>query len=347
MYLFRLYLSPIDEIRFKVIVTDSPAGEKEANSKLPFFDDRIDRQITVLKALEAVNFRQQDFPDEDEQAWMVRTGLLTEDRHTFLPDIREQIGKELYQALFPEGSEVKKLLQTSIALAQVGGELPLLHVQFKIEADVARQGRARLADYPWELMCDERGFLARRQVVFSRYLAFNDVPPNLSSVEQINVLLLSSTAFDPAYNLPQFSSRDQQAIRDGLENAMPNPFTCLKLKPATFGGLRTYLTEQRDETVPHVLHFDGHGYFGKRCEKCRINYSNITTIRCGKCNGLLPSVPQGFLLFENEEGGPDYISAQKWAIYSKTLMLHLSCSVLVDQASRKAVNLSSMVLPKA
>ena len=39
--LMRLYLSPIDEIRFKVIVEESPDDEDETESTLPFLDDRV------------------------------------------------------------------------------------------------------------------------------------------------------------------------------------------------------------------------------------------------------------------------------------------------------------------
>src|ERR1700694_5812033 len=196
MYYLRLYLSPIDERHFKVIVTDSPVGEKEVDSILPFFEDHIDRRITVLKALEAMSFRSQDFSNKDEQDWMTQVGLLTTDRQALLPEVREWIGQKLYGALFPEGSEVREILQNAIAVAEEGSEPTLLHVQITIEADAARQGRARLADYPWELVRDERGFLASRQVAFSRYIAFNDVPPNLTQVEQINILQISSSAFD-------------------------------------------------------------------------------------------------------------------------------------------------------
>lgn len=315
--LLRLYLSPLDATRFKVFV-ESPAGQREADSRLPFLDEGIDRRVTVLKALDATSFRPQDFPAEGEQAWMVRTGLLAQDRSAFLLTMREQIGWELYHALFPEERGLRELLRTSIAMTQASHTFPFLHVQIKIEADVARQGRARVADYPWELICDKDGFFAR-QVVFSRYIAYDGVVPHLSPVEKTTIVCISSTAYDPVQNLAPLSSQDQQAIRDGLHKADPSRLRADVLTPATVGRLRAYLTEQREEAAPTVLHFDGHGFFGKRCthvlpnnKACSMMHSGRAATVCTKCGAPLPAEPQGFLLFEGEtRASPQYVSAQE------------------------------------
>jgi CHASE2 domain-containing sensor protein len=61
-----------------------------------------------------------------------------------------------------------------------------------------------------------------------------------------------------------------------------------------------------------VLHFDGHGLFGKRCpnEQCRAMHKGIKVARCKLCNTELREA-QGYLVFESEEGDPDYVSAEE------------------------------------
>jgi hypothetical protein len=70
------------------------------------------------------------------------------------------------------------------------------------------------------------------------------------------------------------------------------------------------LLQRQTAAVPHVLHFDGHGFFGKRCNEagCRKAYKQCTT-QC-ECGSLLGE-PQGYLVFEQLDGTADYISAQE------------------------------------
>jgi len=70
------------------------------------------------------------------------------------------------------------------------------------------------------------------------------------------------------------------------------------------------LGQRQTAAVPHVLHFDGHGFFGKRCNApgCGKAYKQSTT-QC-ECGSLLGE-PQGYLVFEQSDGTADYISAQE------------------------------------
>ncbi|MCA1990590.1 MAG: CHAT domain-containing protein [Coleofasciculus sp. S288] len=309
MELFELYLSPIDATRFKVIVTQSPAGEGETESSLPFCDDSQDRRITLIKTLESASFRSESFVGEGEQEWMVTAEILAADRTTFHPDYPAKIGKELYRALFPPGSKVERALHSS--LRQAEEKNTQLLVQLKLEADAVQ--RSRLADYPWELLHDGQRFLLHHQLGFSRYIAHDTAPPSLPPVEQVNVLLVSSAAFDSQMGLKRLSKQEQQAIRKGLEKASDAGHISLReLEYPTFNELRTYLTENRGKEAPHVLHFDGHGLFGKRCQQCGAMHKGIKVERCKKeaCLAPLPD-PQGYLVFEDEEGEADYISAKE------------------------------------
>ncbi|MFW9259593.1 CHASE2 domain-containing protein [Nostoc sp. CALU 546] len=317
MELLKVYLSPINEADFKVSVNGSRVGQAEANSTLPFWQDGINLLITVIKSLEAIRFRPEDFQRSGEQDWMVQVGLLVQDRKAFHPYFLTNIGKALYQSLFPPGSKLEKVLQNAINLAQNNGTQ--LHIQLEIAADIL--GSTRLPDYPWELMHDDRGFLTQHQVTFSRYITYDAAPPKLPLMEQVNVLLISSAASDPENALEKLPQQEQLAVRRGLGIAeKEGHIRLVELKPPTLKALRDYLTEHRNETAPHVIHFDGHGLFGKCCNNtldngqlCRTIHKGIKINSCQRCHASLPE-PQGYLVFEDETGKPNYVSAKEIGI---------------------------------
>ena len=294
MELLELYLSPLeDPTRFKVIVTESPAGQEDEESCLPFRDAEWDWRITIIKTLEVSSFIRESFSVEGEQDWMVEAGLLAADRASFHPNYLVNIGQALYRALFPRGSKVEAILQQSIALAEK--KSTTLVVRLKFPENV--EGRSRLADYPWELL-HEGGFLCHHQVEFTRYIAYGAVPPNIPTTDKLNVLLVSSAAYDEELNFKGLSPKEQKAVRKGLEVASGRGDIFLEeLEEPTFAELRTYLTEHPGDKAPHVLHFDGHGLFGKRCRnpECRAMNKgpNAKFQRCRKCNALPHGTSRG------------------------------------------------------
>ncbi|NET43317.1 CHAT domain-containing protein [Okeania sp. SIO2B3] len=309
MELLELYLSPLDNpTEFKVIVTQSPAGEGESKSSLPFLDVERDWRTTVIRTLDISSFNSESFSAEGEQEWMIKAGILGSDRSTFHPNYLVNIGQALYNALFPQGSRVEQLLQQSITLAE--SKSTKLVVRLKLEADVVQ--KTRLADYPWELLYNKY-FLCHHQVEFSRYIAYQAVPPSLPTAEKLNVLLVSSGASDAELNLGMLSKKEQKAILKGFKTASERGDISLEqLKEATFDELRTYLTEHPGDKAPHVLHFDGHGLFGKPCPnpECGAMNAGTKAQQCRKCGTELPSA-QGYLVFEDEDGDADYISARE------------------------------------
>ncbi|MBW4542281.1 MAG: CHAT domain-containing protein [Myxacorys chilensis ATA2-1-KO14] len=307
--LLELLLSPLlTSNHFRVTVTQSPAGEGSAESYLPFVDGEQNWRSTLTRALELVSFKAEYFTTV-EQDWMVKADLLTENRQAFHPDLRKIIGQALYRALIPPNSKVERLLNESIQLANNCG-VQLL-VQLKFEADTVQV--AHLPDYPWELIHDGTGFLLHHQVGFSRYIAFSAVPPSLPMVKQVNVLLISSGACDKALGFKPLPKKERAVIAETLKAAIGEQRIRLReLSEPTLDELAAYLTQNQEKEAPHLLHFDGHGLFGKQCTNpgCRTVHKGIKSKNCKNCSTLLPDA-QGYLLFEDEYGDSDYVSASQ------------------------------------
>jgi hypothetical protein len=135
----------------------------------------------------------------------------------------------------------------------------------------------------------------------------------LPPVRQVNVLLVSSAASDAENKLLPLSKEEQRTVFKGLEKAQAEGHVHVDvLEPASLNQLRSYLTEHQGNQAPHVFHFDGHGFFGRRCNvsSCRTIHGNLSTAKCKNCGAALPE-PQGYVLFETQENEPDYVSAKE------------------------------------
>jgi hypothetical protein len=307
MEILTIYLSAVDAAQFKVIAR-SKVGQAEADSRLPFFETAERWRTTVIKALEVNEFRASVFQRQGEQEWMVEQGLLSSNKESFHPAMLAQIGQAMYESLFPVGG-VRDVLQRAIARAEDNSTQ--LHIQLEFNAEITK--RSRLPDYPWELAHDKQKFLAHHQVRFSRHITHVATIPNFPPVQQFNVLLVSSGASDAENKLLPLSKKEQKAVFKGLEKAQAEGHIHVEvLEPASVNHLRSYLTEHQGNQAPHIFHFDGHGFFGRRCNipSCRTIHGNLSTEKCKNCGAALPE-PQGYLLFETQEDEPDYVSAKE------------------------------------
>ena len=306
MNLLELRFYPIEGKQhcFKVSVEGS-SGEVHHEPVLPFLDGEIpgvrDRRFTIVKVLESTRFNKNNF-DELEQAWLVREQLLVEDKTAFKPGFLVIIGRMLYQVL---GQSIQQVVEAAVADAK--RDRTWLHIRLRFPADDPKY--VRLTDYSWELLHNDYKFLAHQGVTFSRYIAYRSPRPNLPPVKRLNILLISSGAGDKRLKLQPLPPVEREAIIQGLQKAQQQGKIQLELlKPPTLNTLRRRLLERQTATVPHVLHFDGHGFFGKRCNEdgCRKAYKqNVTQCDCGATLGE----PQGYLVFESSDGSADYVSA--------------------------------------
>ncbi|MDZ8025973.1 MAG: CHAT domain-containing protein [Nostoc sp. DedQUE11] len=302
--LLELRFYPIEEQqhRFKVSI-EGLSGEVHYEPTLPFLDDAINGRFTLVKILESTKFERDNF-SEDEQAWMVREQLLLSERNVFHPEYLPTIGRKLYQVI---GNHIQQVIDAAVANAK--RDRTWLHIRLRFPADDTKY--LRLTDYPWELLHNSYDFLAHQGVTFSRYIAYNSPRPNLPTVENLHVLLISSGAGDNRMGLRSLPDTEREAIAQGLQKAQNEGLIQLEhLVPPTWNALRTRLLERRNTTVPHVIHFDGHGFFGKRCNEpgCR----KSATARATHCECGAPlGEAQGYLVFENFDRTADYVSAKE------------------------------------
>jgi hypothetical protein len=314
MILLRLRLHALPGVnQFLVIVEEASGfGNPSCQSPLPFDGQR---RATILKALHLVQFRASQFQNEGEQEWMVQAGLLLPSKDAFAPDIHVHIGQELHRSMFPQGSEVRRVFESALHEAQT--RQTFLHIQLVLGAHDA----GALTEYPWEMLHDDLGFLAFRQVCFSRSIAWERMFAAPPRINRANILLISSGAFDPETLLVRLGDQEQQAVYWGLDKAQQEGrIHLVKLPDATLAALRAYLTESRGAKTPHVIHFDGHGVFGRRCNNCLAIHVGGNEDRCQKCNSPLGD-RQGYLVFETATGGAHYVSTKE-------------ISVLIGDASR-------------
>jgi hypothetical protein len=95
-------------------------------------------------------------------------------------------------------------------------------------------------------------------------------------------------------------------------------------------GKATYshVIDARQNYQFHVVHFDGHGQFARKCPECkRFHWAHHNVCTNPKCKTPL-SVPIGFLLFETQEGNREWVGAD-------------DLFYLLDQSSTRLVVLSA------
>ena len=313
MNVLELYLSPLSNGRMKIIAHSYGETDGETEFVLPF-EGSSSRKATILKALNADTFDPNDFDGPNEQEWMVQSELLGRDGRGFHQEMRENIGKKFYEALFPPDSQSKTSLQSMRRYTARFSRNKQLLIQLEIDSK-----NARIFDYPWELLHDGDNFLVKQGINISRHIDYGDASPKFPPLTQINILLASSTAFDEANGMQKLPTDENQAITEWMqkfEQDQDRPIFLEQLKPVTFKAFSDYLLEHHGVDTPHIIHFDGHGCFGILCNNsladgkvCRTFHFNVTTTQCRACGASLQG-PQGYLLFENEVGEADYVSAE-------------------------------------
>ncbi len=150
--------------------------------------------------------------------------------------------------------------------------------------------------WPWEALRDPRlGVLAHSCQVERRLAQILD-PPKISEAlprDCINILLVVARPYG------EQDVRYRSIARPLVEliEAQHLPAHVDLLRPPTLARLREHLERHRGHY--HILHFDGHGAYGPR-----ESFGGGATVDRSRY-----SAPEGQLIFENEKGEPDPISA--------------------------------------
>jgi hypothetical protein len=319
-------LQPQEDGRVEVQTKTSLAGQSQAVVSPPF-RETIQRQAVAL-ALEAVSF--------DPATWqkiplvfqaLKDLGLASDSGFTGL---REGIGTALFEAFFPPGG-LREALRANLNAASATAPA---RIELNFRAEDAEAGA-----YPWELLHDpDRGFVfANRRVALIRYVACPLPVRKLMTSDALNLLLVTarpvSQPTDPI-QLPLLVDAESKAIEDGLTEPLKSgaihfePLPAATAARSTWEQLSDYLTTHTAAQAPHILHFDGHGGFGRRCAMapagCGLLNPSGDTV-CRGCGRHLDGSAQGYLAFEARNKRPHWVSAREMS------------NLLVDAGVRLAV----------
>ncbi|HWS85081.1 MAG TPA: hypothetical protein VN207_12575, partial [Ktedonobacteraceae bacterium] len=168
--------------------------------------------------------------------------------------------------------------------------------------------------YPWELLHNDDYFLLVSGVfTLSRLLLGLDstVGCELPVHPPFRMLYVAPS---PTNCVPLETERSFEAMQHALTPLMDSGQIVLdRLEPPTFGQLVRYLNsyggagmlDDSDTTIPcYVIHFDGHGAYGRFCpqEDCE-TVNDPEARKCRQCGASLGRIsPQTYLSFCDDEG---------------------------------------------
>lgn len=286
---FKLQLARLAGLEFEVRAVETPMGEPDGTGRLPFSPVEL---IQVLKALKAERYDPAAFSPEQVQT-LEQLGLLRQQR--FTADLHQRIGQMLYRALFPGDVDTA----FKMAFNQARAQQSAVGLQLRLDA-----AAVELARYPWELLHDgNRALLSSGAVELTRYITYGEATTPLKVAPPWRMLIITAR---PA-NAAALPDQEARAVYDSLRAAIPEQDLIIdRLSPPTYDRLLDVLGAARY----HLIHFDGHGLFARRCPNCNtMNYPHLA--ECDKCGDSLADVsPEGFLAFEDEQGQRDYVETR-------------------------------------
>lgn len=297
---FKLQLSLRDKLEFEVRALETPMGEPRALSQCPYSADEL---VTILKALRLSKYDADRF-NPQQIATLKQQGLLH--NSLFVPDLSQRIGQALYKALMR--GEVGRAFD--VALTQARAARSTVSLQLRFDEDAVQ-----LAQYPWELLHYRQALLSSRAVELTRYITYPQTATTLSVTPPLRLLYVQSR---PS-NLRELSAESEQTtVRQALHKLDNDLQVDVPLQP-TFESLLDHLEEE----PVHILHFDGHGIFARRCPKCEaMNRPHL--LDCATCKQDIRHVQeQGYLAFEKATQDVDWISSETLGnlFYNRALRL--------------------------
>lgn len=220
-----------------------------------------------------------------------------------------EIGKALFESVFDN----KAAFRRYTAFQQTEADDRVITIE---------SGDASVLSIPWELIHDPDGqFLFHDQphVTVRRRISGatgGNEPFEVEPKEQLHLLFVVSRPTDAGFIDPR---ADPRAVLDAIDEYAPDRVTVEFLHPATLNALHARLDDDKKPAVD-ILHFDGHGVFRvvseddvKKEESLygKSVLSEIVKQRASRGEGQSGKpVGIGFLIFENDLGKKQYISAE-------------------------------------
>jgi serine/threonine-protein phosphatase 6 regulatory ankyrin repeat subunit B len=316
---FKLQITRISEIEFRLRASGPSMGQPSASIKLPYDSDTL---IAIQKLLENRGF-EPDYFNETEKEALQKMGVLIDEQES-TPRLKESwlkhIGKDLYQSLFPdivEGSFREAYNET------IAGERNTVSLQLRFD-----ENAVEFARYPWELLHnDHRHLLTGGLVEFTRYITYGEPPASLECSPPLSLLFIGSHPQD-LWPLP--NDKERMAVWNNLQGLVEeSKITLEKLDPPTYDELR----DRTESQTYHIIHFDGHGVFAKRCHSCnKMNYPHTTS--CYNCENSLKEVePMGYIVFQNQEGKARFVKTKAM----ENILLGCNVKLVVLSACQSSV----------
>lgn len=269
---------------------------------------------SVLRALELLNRGVKTYLDPDDRTilhnlsdeWDPRPYWLPSEASDPLPDLPVRVGRSLYQALFP-GRIGEAFRQMRYQVSTEPGGVPLnLRLQFEPADPITCR-------YPWELLRESlEAPPLMLQTPITRYLLTGDPIPNLSFNTPLSVTVVVARPED----MEPLKNTDRQQIEEALQGPGVHQDS-VKIVPAqaTFESLLKVVVDHQ----PQIIHFDGHGAFGRFCPQCKGQKPSRRTFvewwipRCPETDcqyDLQAEKSEGYLIFEKDDGQADYVQAR-------------------------------------
>jgi hypothetical protein len=271
------------------------------SSDLPF--DTVTGLPAMLKALDANEYDPNDF-GEKERDWLRTCEYIRENNgHWFFSArLRQRIGETLFRLLFPEEQQRSVFDQVRRDRSDDGSGIDF-EIQFDHDAPIA-------GELPWELLFHGDDFLVGADKgTLSRLVIFDEPPPVFQPIDELRVALLAPRP----EGLDNLGTLEVDALTRAIQ-ANTKHHAEIVWKGTRLAELEAYLSEHRGPAGPHVVHFDGHGGFGRICEnrKC-LTANSYSKQWCTNCGWPLDIEAQGYLAFEGPNRPCEYVTARRFA----------------------------------
>ena len=298
----RISITQIDAVAHPgKILVELPDYEVKATSILAFAGEM--ELAAILKALNADGGEcDPSLYTEPEQQWLYTQKLViqSEGRDCYSARLTQWVGQELFASLFPN-SELRGIYD-QVRRASGGGGV---HLEIRFDtADVLVGTQA------WELLHDGTDFVCGGgRGTLTRYLTFDMPPVSSPPPEVLRALVISAR---PA-GLEPIPTDDFGAVQDGAKQGDQLCIQAETLEPPTLHALEAYLSSSG---VPQIIHFDGHGAFGRKCPRvsCGMVTESKRARKCAYCGQPFRDDEfQGYLAFEDAEKKTDWVTTKRIA----------------------------------